>query len=245
MEDFHPFRVEGIVHHFEGHFVDHRSVEEEVDYRFVGLHIDFVLLVDSLLPPVAAHEQEREYQAEGKYECQKVAGAVALMGFIAHYQKRCLIDGHRLIVVEGTLLLVEGGEIVDICHCWLLIACEEVGALVDAGRQRVGKDHVVGGPVASSREASSETSAVVVVIVPAKAMMVAEAEVVSEWSSAEVAMAVVVAVSSEKTSPKTGTSVMVMVVVMNSSASAAVASSSASSCHQWFFKNMDLLNKNC
>ena len=231
MKDFYPFCIEGIIHHFDSHFVDHRSVEEEIDYRFVGLHVDFILLVDSLLPPVAAHEKEREYQAKRKDECQKVAGAVALMGFIANYQKRCLVEGYRLIAVEGTLLLVEGGEIVDIRHCRLLVACEEVGALVDAGRQRVGDDHVVGGPVASGGKTSSEASAVVVVIVPAKAVVVAETEMVSEWSSAEMSMAVVVAVSSEKTSPKAHTSVMVMVVV-NSSAPAAVASSSASSCHQ-------------
>ena len=232
MKDFHPFCVEGIVHHLKGHFVDHGSVEEEVDYRFVGLHVDFILLVDSLLPPVAAHEEEGEYQAEGKYEGQKVAGAIALMGFIANYQNRCLVESHRLIVVEGTLLLVEDGETVDIGHCRLLVACEEVGALVDAGRQRVGYDHVVCSSIASGGGASSEAGAVVVVIVPAKAVVVAEAEVVSEWSSAEVVMAVVVAMPSEKTSSKADTSVMVMVVMVNSSAPAAVASSSASSCHQ-------------
>ena len=231
MKDFHPFCVEGIVHHLKGHFVDHGSVEEEADYCFVGLHVDFILLVDSLLPPAAAHEEEGEYQAEGKYEGQKVAGAIALMGFIANYQNRCLVEGYRLIVVEGTLLLVEGGEAVDIGHCRLLVACEEVGALVDAGRQRVGYDHVVGCSVASGGGASSEAGAVVVVIVPAKAVVVAEAEVVSEWSSAEVVMAVVVAMPSEKTSSEADTSMMVMVVV-NSSAPAAVASSSASSCHQ-------------
>lgn len=107
------------------------SIVEKICYWSVSFNIDFVLRIDNLFPPLAAHEEQRKYQTHTKQAGWTIAATILLPGFIANDVNKSFVDLNELPLVLIDQFLVKDRKCLQVCYGWDLIASKRVSAIYE------------------------------------------------------------------------------------------------------------------